>query len=318
MDWLWQAVVGNGAYGLLVAALLGLMWRWQRNRRDDFFLPIVLTDSESMRDNVRGNAAGYFSSLGMFRRTITGLPHVDLTRVAGSQAELVSSEMWRELLVETLRTLRKANDVAGRRSRERLHVVFGTLSLWNFALGTMLKNRHALRLYHFQNGDYHFIWEMDRRVKNLQSPKAGQPFEHRFFRVTPGTASAKRECLVVHVGTHPIGQDVERYRAAHLPDASLRVLTKVRDLDPKNPTQWIRAAAELTHAICDQTVSQATELYLFTDAPAVLMLMAGDAIGDYSRRVCLMQLVKSSSEQDAKTYREVLRLPDPELSKLAG
>lgn len=331
MDWLWQAVVGNGAYGLLVAFVGGCLWWWKRNQRDEYFVPIVLTEAENFRDNVRNKAANYFSKrkdqdkvVGFFKmlfgrqKPISSLPNVNLTRVLPIEY-LYHAQSWKELLIEVMRALRKANEVDGGHRPECWHVVLRAPALWSFAWGTMLNSQHALTLYHYQpeDADYHFIWKITREIKDQCGPIAGVPFEYQFLdeKRVAGKVAAKTECLLVQIGSKPGVLDcVKEYRQSHHPESLLRTLTRTRNLDVGRREDWLKAAAEIHFAICDKSASQSEDLYLFVELPGVLLLMAGDAIGCYApRRIHLMQW-----DEYQQIYHEVLCLPDLELSKHAG
>ena len=64
--------------------------------------------------------------------------------------------------------------------------------------------------------------------------------------------------------------------------------------------------------------STANDVYLISDAPAVLALMAGDALGPYAgKRVHLMQYDEERvDDKKVIRYVEVLVLPDEELDQM--
>jgi hypothetical protein len=332
---MWEHVPGI-ATSIIASVIVGttgmvvgfVTWHlWGRRSRVAKYLPLVLSDNPKFGDDVEEGARYYFTHQIGFRQHITRLekPARDRSAKTGPGVEL-SRDAWRQLLEVAMKTIRKSNETGERHRPEELHLVFGTKALWNFALGSLLQNRHALVLYHFQidgrKPHYHRIWQIDRSVKDLRSPKSSRPFEYRFLPQVinepphPDRPGAVCECLVFEMGANQIRDSVRSYRDVHLAGARLRVHTKGRNLPYDQPGAWRLAAAEIAHAICDQTpaVSEAADSYVFVDMPAVLALMAGDAIGNFgSRRLHLMQF-----DTHNKTYVEMLCLPDSQLSPLAG
>lgn len=302
------------AMGLLAGVSAIVLWR---KRRVDLWMGLSYSDSETFLKKCKADATAFFTG-----KAVPALDDGFLEEAGG----LLDGAVWKSSLKRSLETLRQVESRSIKGKRPRVHFVLGTLSLWSFVLGTLLKNRHSLVLYHFQADDsevsYHRIWQMDRTIKNLQAPRVGRVFEPVCFHEVAPEAPLKplpmggveHECLVIEAGSHRIIDSVHEFRRNQLPGASVRVLNRLRDLIPTEPKMWQHAAAEIAHAIGDQTVSSAKETYLFWDGPSVLALMAGDAIGDYApRKIILMQWDKLK-----RTYVPVLILPDRDLSAVAG
>lgn len=313
-------VVSNAISFFLGTLSSSALYRFIRLERR--YLPLVLSDSPKFVEQVENEARRHFS-----RPPLAGLPWPRVKRSTVLKPEATAVEgvlkesSWRELLRRAAVAIHSAERPEGEDRDEEIHLVFGTPILWAFALGRLTQNRHRLVVYHFQNEDqcYHRIWKTDRRVKNLRSPIAGRPFEYRFLRETrieakqaPGPGPT-RECLVIMIGANAIVDDVVAYRDANLPDAAVRVFTKVRLLNPSETDAWVRAAAEVAYAVCDRG-PRVDETCLFVDMPCALAFMAADSIGLYSpRRLRLMQY-----DQKNKTYLDILSFPDDELDALAG
>lgn len=326
LQYVLNQIAGNFLWWLIYASLASLIgwlyWRfWRRGRLADKYLPIVLTQNKTFVKEVETGAANFFGT--RLRRPIPKLSQHHNVAAIG----VLDRSEWGRLLIDAMETLHEVDDTEFRGERERLHLVLGTPTLWSFALGMLMRNRYAVVLYHYQVSDeivYHRIWQIDRRVKDLRSPKAGRKFEYRFFLCSsaPAVATAAKvvpaaplaACLVFQVGANQIEASVRRFRDTNLPGATMQVFTKRYELSPKEPRMWVRAAAEIAHAVCNAGPTGVADVYLFVDMPSVLGLMAGDAIGSYqAQRLHLMQWDAANS-----TYHETLSFPNEELGNLAG
>ena len=279
------------------------------------YLPVVLLNSQAEGQAVVDGACRFFE-----QRDRPVRPHGPQIR-NGREIE-VDPDAWRDLAVQVLHQIRQAEA-----DSKRIHLVLGTVSLWNFLLGTLLVNRFGIELYHFQQ-EYHPLGRSDRQAKNLRSPAQQPPvFEWVHVEWIPESAVANsplsnppagpgsvgtREALVLSIGANDIAEKVRSFLVQSRQPMPLRVVTKrTPKLDPRVPDQWIRMAAELAKLICG---SSAADIYMFGDLPAVLALMVGDAIGSYcNSRIHLMQWNKVTL-----TYVEVLILPDQRLIELSG
>lgn len=231
----------------------------------------------------------------------------------------MNGNRWRDVLTRTIRLIRHEQA-----QMRHVHLVPRLKTACAYALGTLLDNQYDYVLYHVQSGRVYQIWRTDRSIKSLRSPRAGQPFTYQFFDVRDidvrrdesnpiRPESSRPICLVAQIGANELLPHVQRWRNAECPSAEIRVMTKVPgELPPDATDHWIRAAAELAHAI--QT-ADTEDVYLIIDGPAVLALMAGDAIGRNSgKRVHLVQFDdRSPLRSDSPSYQDILVLPDPEL-----
>jgi hypothetical protein len=310
MDWpeRWENLLINLAAAGILALGSGSL-ACIRRCRTNVYLPLVLTNNPKSIEEVEAKTACYFQPWFFWQ-----IPRLtEPARDRSAMVDTLDRAKWIELLNVAAKTIRKTNKAPSRGRSETLHLVPRVPTLWGFALGMKMNNQYPVVVYHWQQeGNRHCyrIWRCNRDIKNLRGPKANRKFEYRVFKqgeVAPSVQGgpATAECLVFRMGANELLSDVCRYRETHLPQAEMRVFTKVSTLVPTQRYAWVRAAAEMAHAICDQQ-GRPRDVYLFTDLPTTLALMAGDSIGPYtSRRVHLMQWDAKES-----TYHEMLCVPE--------
>lgn len=271
------------------------------NRQPVYMIPILL-NSNDQAETARHGADNYFK---IDHRPNSIPPSDDVLEESGSDS-VVDEKVWKRLLAKTMQSLRKAYA-----KNQQVHLAIATPTLWNYAFGTLLNNRFALQVYHFQAGRYYPIARLARRPKDLRSPRT-QPMKYEMIEVewSEGTENppTNSEGLALSIGANPIANSVQIDLEQRAPGSPYRLVTKrVKELDPLRPADWVQFAAEIAHLICN---SSAREIYLYADMPAVLALMVGDAIGPYCpHRVHLMQW-----DMNLQLYHEMIVLPDGSLT----
>ncbi|MEI8020449.1 MAG: hypothetical protein WCH39_19760 [Schlesneria sp.] len=215
---------------------------------------------------------------------------------------------WRSLIVEGWKKICEAEA-----DEQQVHLVLGTVTLWNLAFGIQLNNKHPSHvLYHVQES-FQPVWTINRDIKNRRSPGGSVLPDQLKVEIECEDVNSESEAIVFAIGANPgIVLDVRAYLDATSRQMPIRVVTKkATSLSPDQPDLWVQYAAEMANLI---NVSRAKERFIFADAPAVLMLMVGDSLGPYNANLHLMQF--QNTTDPASKYVEVLCLPDKALDAM--
>jgi hypothetical protein len=280
----WRIIAIGGAFILLV--VVGLRF-YERRRSRAYFL-VAVTNQDSYINTVRADAARFFADHHIPEASIN-----PVTSIRGLEAH-----QWSELIERTLGRLNELKPVY-----REIHFLSASWSLWNFALGTEIGDRHALHIYHYGSGALHPIWRVNRDIKTRKSQAGFSYTVCQPPRLQQPGASTDKAVVVFAVGSDQLVATVEKHVQTHLPELPLWVVGKQGELDAQQPGEWVTAAAELAAALDQISGAGSQELWLFGNLPSALSLMAGTAVGRF-RRIHLMHFLSTEG-----TYREFLTLP---------